>query len=211
MNKRVHTALQKRAGAVSDALLSAPSALLLGPRINGVLQSIGGVSGEFSIANAKKEELLSKLQNMQRNEAGALIPGVSGYRMSARRAMAQKLLEDAKDKDKSSGATRGLMNYLSYLNPLNVLAAPVAALGAAITPTEKLKDTADTVNDDNYALKSFFLPGWNTYNKFKAIGVSNKLAKGDYTEEEAKELDSETAQLLLARLRERRNFNKKDE
>lgn len=202
MSELVSKVLQKRAGAVGDALKAVPSTLI--PNVGIAATGVGASIGELEGFSHDKDVLLKKLKEFEEHPHRAWAPGVGAYRLGARKVMTQKLLEDKKDKDRSTGTSRAVLNQLSLINPLNLLGAVPAALLAAITKSHKLKDTADAVNDNHYTLKSLLIPGWDTYKAWKAVGTSDKLSKGTYTEEEAKELDPETASLLLAELKKRK-------
>ena len=166
MNTRVHAVLNKKASSYGDALRSIPASMIpyLGAAAAGMGSSIGTVEG----ISQDKPELVEKLKEFDEHPNRAFAPGVGSYRLTARKAMLQKLLEDKSNKDRATGTSRLVMDSLSLLNPLNLVAAPLAGLAAAVTKTKSLKDAADTANDENYGLKSFLIPGWNLYNQWKA-------------------------------------------
>ena len=202
MNNRVYNALmRKQASSVVDTLRSIPVSLIpyVGSAAAGVGHSIGQVEG----MSHDKDKLIEKLQEFEKHTGRAYAPGVGAYRLAARKAMLNKLLENKKDDERATGTSRLVMDNVSMLNPLNIIAAPAAALAAAITKTKTLGEAAKTANDHNYGLKSMLIPGWNQYQQWKAIGASDKVSDLEFDEEELKALDPETRKALEAALKKK--------
>lgn len=199
MNKRVFNALRKRASASGDFFRALPSMAI--PYVGSAVSGIGGAYGSMEGHSHTKEEILDELEGFERNKGRAWIPGVGPYRLAARQRLLEKLLENTSDKDRPRIVTRKTGTMLAVLNPLNWVAAPIAGLAAALTPTRELDEQAKRNNDKSYRLKSFLIPGWNAYNSFKTVGASNKVSEGTYTDKDLDELDPETRKLLELRMR----------
>lgn len=222
MKKRVQYALRKQAGAAGDfwrgvvgtsapAVALAPASPLaahIAAKIAAQAVQTGGMVGLAGGSSEDKAEIVDALKDLEgKKKYMSYIPGVGAYRLTARQQMLNKLLEDRSNEERSTGSSRTI-DKLSILNPINMLAAPFAAIAAGVTPTKKLKEVADAVNDKDYRFNSWLIPGWKVYQDLKALGASDTVSDMKYTEDDLKDLDAETKAVLLKKLKENKKAKK---
>lgn len=219
MNKRVFNALRKTSSATTDVLsrfTAQPAGMLLNnPLLGTATDSIGGLIGSFDTADSRSKALQS-LADREDGKWWSLVPGIGGYRTNNRKTLMRQIL--AKDTAEHSALSRGIYDRLKWLNPLNILAAPISALTAAATDTHSLKDQKEIADDPNYGLKSMLIPGWNSYQGWKALGSSDKLSGlENLTEDDMQtlakadpELVEEVQRLRAARTKQKPSDQEKD-
>ena len=200
--------MRKQASALGDGLRALPTSII--PYLGSAASGIGANIGQLEGISHDKDKLIEKLQEFEDHTGRAYAPGVGAYRLQARKAMLNKLLENKKDEERATGTSRVVMDNLSLFNPLNLLASPFAALAAAITKTKTLGEAAETANDHNYGLKSMLIPGWNQYQMWKAIGASDKVSDMKFDKKELEGLDPETRKALEAALKKKQANDKRN-
>lgn len=144
-----------------------------------VAQKLGRIHG----TSAELSDPIEELKEMENNKFLALIPGVTESRTIRRQRLVQQLLSrDPRGKNDDRANHRDW----ALLNPLNMAAYPFAALAAALTSPDHPKDRAKLADADNEKLKTWLIPGYGTYHKYKDLGLSNRLGKLESTIAELK-------------------------
>ncbi len=144
---------------------------------------------------------LEELKYLRGNKAVSMLPGVVASRLQRRQRLVHALLADNKPVKMSTAERKqfkqlgvdpdqindivnkrsqkksnvALHTFLSGLNPLNIVASPVATLAAALTKGENPEERSAFVNDPNKVAKTWLIPGYGVYNQLKDIGLSNRL------------------------------------
>jgi hypothetical protein len=209
MNSRVSKVLNKRADAISDYAQRIPSsvaaAALTGwnPVTPALISGISESVGSYQAADDKAAAVRALVnQSSDEEENRAWMPGYSGYKIGRRRALINQILQDSKKGTDHDTGSRALYDNLKWLNPLNILASPVAGLAALLNERRSLKEQQELANDNYYGLKSMLIPGWNSYQQWKTIGASDHLGSraglDRLTAEDLKAMDQDTRNEVLA-------------
>lgn len=161
----------------------------------------GTVHGVASPLPTNGKAQLKELEYLRDNKAVSMFPGETASRLQRRQRLVHALLADNKpvkmsvaerkqlkqlgvdpdqindiaNKKSQKKSNIALHTWLSGINPLNIVASPVAALAAALTKGENPEQRASFVNDPNKVTKTWLIPGYGLYNQLKDIGLSNRL------------------------------------
>lgn len=167
--------LHKVASTYEDALIGGLSNYATARLVGGPALAATALGGQIHglVADVGEADPLESLQKLE-GGAAAAIPGNRRSRYLRRQRLVTALLRDSRNKDFAPGHV--WHQSFSMLNPLNIAAAPFAALGAAITPTRTLSEHSEVVNDPNRNVKQWLIPGYAVYNKYKELGLSNRLS-----------------------------------
>lgn len=181
MNKRVYRALHKTASAATDKM---GEVIWSGP-----LGIIGNLkAAEDALKTRDQLQAIERLKELEGTSALAdILPGVGSYRATTRKLETEKAL----GVDDEDAANRSGELVLSMLNPLNLVAAPGAALAAALTPKYTLEEALESYKGDQDTAGSFLIPGKALYKALKRYGASERISQStESTKELAKQINA---------------------
>lgn len=158
-------------GLPFGALAAVPGAAPIAHAASNAVGLGGSIHGLVDRIN----DPVTELAELEAKPTTALIPGVAASRLMRRQRLVNKLVA----KDPSQNANVAAHRWISMINPLNLLASPFAALGAAITDGHTPDERAEVADDENQVLKTWLIPGYGTYQMYKDLGLSNRVGDID--------------------------------
>ena len=191
--RSINRAIRKAASIYSPLISAAAAATVTAGNMHGILAEL---------PKTKKQQL-KYLADMGNSPGLGLVPGVAPSRELRRQRIIHELLANDKplemteaqrkqfaalgvdpkhvyaivNQQRKNNSNIALHTMLSGLNPLNLVAAPGAALAALLTRGDTPDERAKFVNDPNKILKTWLLPGYGSYNYYKDLGLARRLAK----------------------------------
>ena len=181
--------IRKNAGSYAEYGAGMVPGIVLGPPVAAISDVAGQLHGALVDPG---DSPMKEFAEMDNSLGYAFVPGVTSSRVIRRQRLLHKLLSLNGSDDNI--AAHGIAARI--LNPLNIVARPFAAVAAGLTPGQSPSERANYVRDPNKILKTWLIPGYETYNKWKDVGLTNRLGdvKGTIAKLRAEGKDAEAAE-----------------